>query len=149
MGAHRCRANRVRRGRYTCLPAEAVDCASCGSVCGGRSGVEWHLGESEDCLVLWRGQVHLETFGRFAVMEEAEARKAILDWIPVGTLNCVWGKVYKAGGALARHVEEHEDCLRVLGGRYVAAMVAMRIEFHGRGSLGTGSDIGFAPEDAG
>ncbi|KAG0133522.1 hypothetical protein HOY82DRAFT_604386 [Tuber indicum] len=79
MGAPRCHANHDRRGWYMWLAAGTVDCPSCGRVSGGRSGVERHLGESEDCLGLWRGRVHLETFGRFVVMEEAEALMAILD----------------------------------------------------------------------
>jgi len=84
-----------------------------------RVGITKHLGDSERCLRIWRGHELLKLFVRWATMSDLDTRMTVLYHIRVGTVRCVCGKVYKAGGALTRHVEETEDYWLIWRRRYV------------------------------
>ena len=130
MGAHRCRPNRPRRGRFDFIPNEYRGaCYVCGLVMSRakgfkhfRAGIAKHLDGSDRCLRIWRGHELLKVFGRFADMGDLDARMTVLYHIPVGTLRCVCGKLYQSSGALSRHVEEIEGCLLVWRTRYIRDM---------------------------
>ena len=129
-GYHLCRPNRTRRGKIDFVPTDYQgSCYVCGVVMSGtvdptsfRNGIGRHLGGSERCLKIWRGHELLKVFGRFADMEDLDARMAVLYHIPIGTLICVCGRTYKAGVTLSRHVEETEGSLLVWKTRYVRDM---------------------------
>jgi len=55
-------------------------------------------------------------------MSDLDARMTVLYHIPVGTLRCVCGKLFKAGGAFSRDVEEADNCLLVRRTRYIQDM---------------------------
>ena len=130
IGVHRCRPDHPRRGKFDFIPPDyRGSCYVCGSVMGWavdhgafRAGIGKHLGGSERCLRIWRGHELLKVFGRFADMSDLDARMTVLYHTPVGTLRCVCGRLYGSGGALSRHVEEHEDCLLVWRTRYIRDM---------------------------
>ena len=136
MGVHRCRPNRPRRGEFDFIsPDYRGSCYVCGVVMSRavdhgafRVGIGKHLKGSERCWRIWRGHELVKVFGRFADMSDLDARMTVLYHIPIGTLRCVCGRLYGSGGALSRHVEEHEDCLMVWRTRYVRDMEVLEEE---------------------
>ena len=130
MHVHCCRPNRPRRGKLDFIPPDYPgSCYVCAVVISlavyegaFRVGIGKHLGASERCLRIWHGHERLKVFGRFADMSDLDARMTVLYHILVGTLRCVCGKLYGSGGALGRHVEEHEDCLLVWRTQYIRDM---------------------------
>jgi len=147
VGEHRCRPNAPRRGKYDFIPADyRGDCYTCGEVISNavddrafRTGIARHFAKRERCLLVWRGAKHLEVFGRYADMSELDARMTVLHHIPVGTLRCVCGKLFKAGGSLNRHVEDAEECLLVWRSRYVSDMHVLEGQEDALIREGTGS----------
>jgi len=72
-------------------------------------------------------------------MSELDARMTVLHHIPVETLRCVCGKLFKTGGSLSRHVEDMEDCLLVWRNRYVLDMHVLEDQEDALIREGTGS----------
>jgi len=130
IGEHRCRPSIPRRGRYDFVPADyRGDCYVCGEVISKAvdtgifcAGIARHFARNERCLMIWRRARHLEVFGHFADMSDLDTRMTVLHHIPVGTLRCICGKLFKTGGSLNSHVEDMEDCLLVWRTRYISDM---------------------------
>jgi len=113
-----------------------------------QAGLGRHLDQSERCLRIWRGHELLKVYGRFADMSELHAHMTVLYHIPVATLQCVCGKLYRSEGALSRHVEKVEDCLLVWRTRYLRDMECLEEDIlQGRVVEGHDCDMGLARQE--
>lgn len=121
LGEHRWLVNIPQRWKYDFVAGDdRGGCYLCGLTMSRavddraiHAEIVRYLVGSERCLRIWRGSKHFEVFEQFADMSDLDVRLTVLYHIPVNTLHCVYGKLFKTGGSLSCHDENIDECLSV------------------------------------